>query len=224
MTNNRVVCRIPENAVAQRGALSEKTRFTSIWKVRTFGVPSLCKRLSTFKLFVCVVGLFTTVSVLGDTATVGGRVWNYTVVNGSACVGNASSSAYPQAINTGTSGSISVPSELGGYIVTSIGDSAFYYCKNLTWVSIPATVTNIGDSAFYYCTGLKSVTIPESVTSIGEDAFFDCSALTSVTIPSGVTSIGDYAFYGCKKLTSVVMPDGVTSIGKYVFKNRRARN
>ena len=61
--------------------------------------------------------------------------------------------------------------------VTSIGESAFYYCRGLTSITIPESVTSIGKKAFYYCTGLTSITIPESVISIGEEAFLNCSTL-----------------------------------------------
>ena len=71
---------------------------------------------------------------------------------------------------------------------------------------IPSTykgkpVTSIGDSAFYACNDLTSVTIPNSVTSIGDFAFYNCTSLTSITIGDSVTSIGDLAFDGCKSLT-----------------------
>ena len=66
--------------------------------------------------------------------------------------------------------------------ITSIGDSAFFYCYSLTSVSIPDSVTSIGDRAFYYCDSLTSVSIPDSVTSIGDYAFGDCSNLT-LTVP-----------------------------------------
>ena len=82
---------------------------------------------------------------------------------------------------------------------------------------IPEGVTSIGDSAFFYCSRLSSVTIPESVTAIGENAFSDCRNLTSVTIPSGLRSIEKGTFSYCTKLRSVTLPEGLTSIGDYAF-------
>ena len=79
--------------------------------------------------------------------------------------------------------------------VTSIGYSAFSYCRSLTSVTIPNSVTSIGYGAFEDCTSLIGVTIPNSVTSIGYGTFEDCTSLISVTIPNSVTSIGSSAFY-----------------------------
>ena len=103
------------------------------------------------------------------------------------------------------------------YSVTSIGEYAFYNCKNLTSVSIPNSITSIGSHAFSSCICLSSLDIPNSVTSIGENAISDCAGLRSVTIPESVTTIGIAAFRGCYCLPSVDIPNSVTSIDASVF-------
>ena len=89
--------------------------------------------------------------------------------------------------------------------ITTINDSAFWGCKNLTSITIPDTVTSIGNQVFYNCSSLRDITIPQSVTSIGYSAFQGCSGLTSITIPKSVTSIGDYAFLDCSELYTVII-------------------
>ena len=99
--------------------------------------------------------------------------------------------------------------------VTSIGDTAFNRCTNLTKVTIPASVSKIGTLAFGSCQILPSITIPEGVTTISADAFYHCDCLESVTIPASVTFIGyaelslpTNAFSSCSKLTAIeVSPD-----------------
>ncbi len=110
--------------------------------------------------------------------------------------------------------SITIPNS-----VTSIGEGAFGLCTSLTSISIPNSVTNINEGAFYNCTSLTSITIPDSVTTIGVSAFGDCTNLKSITIPNSVTSIGEGAFGGCKSLKSITIPDSITSIGVSAFWN-----
>ncbi|MBQ4547901.1 MAG: leucine-rich repeat domain-containing protein, partial [Bacteroidales bacterium] len=68
---------------------------------------------------------------------------------------------------------------------------------------VECSVTTIGNSAFYYCYGLTSIEIPNSVTSIGDWAFYNCYGLTSIEIPNSVTSIGGLAFSWCSNLTTI---------------------
>ena len=107
-------------------------------------------------------------------------------------------------------GDITIPSSLGGYNVTGIGDSAFDFCDGITSVIIPDSVIAIGDNAFANCSGITSVTIPDSVVSIGDAAFYGCEGLTSVSIPKSVTSIGDRAFGKCNKIASIIVEDDNT--------------
>ena len=103
------------------------------------------------------------------------------------------------------------------YIVTSIGDSAFWYCSSLKSISIPDGVTSIGEAAFSNCSFLTSINIPSSVTNIGRLAFVSCSSIVSITISNMVTKIDDYVFAGCSSLASISIPNSVTSIGNSAF-------
>ncbi|MCD7755996.1 MAG: leucine-rich repeat domain-containing protein, partial [Firmicutes bacterium] len=87
--------------------------------------------------------------------------------------------------------------------VTTIGDFAFNFCRNLTSVKIGNDVTEISYGAFYECHSLTSVTIPDGVTVIGYEAFYGCTSLTSVTIPDSVTEIVFGAFHNCTSLTTI---------------------
>jgi len=72
---------------------------------------------------------------------------------------------------SGSSNSVTIPSKLGGYPVTSIQEVAFYMCSTITDITIPEGVTFIGCDAFYGCNNLKSITIPKSMTTICGGAF-----------------------------------------------------
>ena len=112
----------------------------------------------------------------------------------------------------GKSGHYTIPES-----VTSIGDRAFNYCRNLFSVAIPDSVTSIGGGAFESCISLANLTIPDSVTSIGNSAFNYCRDLSSVTISNSITTIAEGTFYTCINLTSVTVPDSVTNIGNSAF-------
>ena len=101
--------------------------------------------------------------------------------------------------------------------VTTIGESAFAYCKNLTSITIPDSVTTIEERAFVWCANLTSITIPESVTTLGNWTFQGCENLTSITLPGGITTIGECAFEFCKRLTSITIPGGLIDIGLGAF-------
>ena len=107
---------------------------------------------------------------------------------------------------------VTIPTNINGLTVTTIGTNSFENNIYLTNVTIPDSVTSIGDDAFYKCFRLANATIGSGVTSIGYAAFAADKSLTSVTIPGSVTNIGDGAFSNCTSLASVTIPDSVTSI------------
>ncbi|MBR6768962.1 MAG: leucine-rich repeat domain-containing protein [Clostridia bacterium] len=101
--------------------------------------------------------------------------------------------------------------------VTSIGNFAFYGCKNITTVEIPNSVKTIGKFAFTSCERLSVVQFGGGLLSIGESAFNNCTSLTSLRVPYSLTSLGTQAFYRCESLYSVYIPSEVQTMGNSVF-------
>lgn len=67
--------------------------------------------------------------------------------------------------------------------VTSIGEAAFYYCKNLALTSLPSGLKNIGTNAFFKCVGLISLTFKGIPSTIASDAFQECTNLKTINVP-----------------------------------------
>ena len=111
--------------------------------------------------------------------------------------------------------------------LTTIEEHAFYKCRYLEKIEIPASVTSIGGYAFNSCANLKELAFaPNSqLKSIGEYAFGAVStdtvspAYTSVQIPASVSEIGKGAFYHCLELKTVVFEEGsqLKALGDGVF-------
>ena len=103
--------------------------------------------------------------------------YTYILENGEATIVNASETL---------SGDVVIPSSLGGYPVTSIGDSAFYYCYDIRNIIIPEGVVSVGDYAFYSCgLCLESISIPTTLKSMGCTVFNEMKTeLTKVYITS----------------------------------------
>ncbi len=118
-----------------------------------------------------------------------------------------------------TSTELTVPEEIDGHAVSSIGDYGFAKCSTLKSITIPKNIKTIGKYAFNGCTGLINATIPTTVSSVGDYAFNNCTGLKNVTISEGVESIGKGCFYNCTSLAEAVVPDTAKYVGAYAFYN-----
>ena len=176
------------------------------WLVRTY-------RQLFVRAIIFMSAVLAAWPLLADAETVNGITWTYKISGGKAEIFNN----YNSAISSSTIGAITIPSTLGGYAVTRIGEGAFVGCCGLTSVTMPTNLTSIGDSAFEYCSGLTHITIPNGITSIGDYVFCGCSGLTSFSIPNSVTSIGCSAFEECENLIDMTMPASVTEVGWRAF-------
>lgn len=114
--------------------------------------------------------------------------------------------------------------------VVYIDESAFSN-SGLNNITIPTSVTTIGNTAFQSCVNLSSITIPSSVTSLADNAFLSCSNLNAITIDNNNPNYSNDS-YGVlfnknktiliqypigRTANSYVMPNSVTSITENSF-------
>ena len=156
-------------------------------------------------------------------------------------------------VETPPSGTLTID---GDYTAVAVGTfnkakSSIYYCSCITEVISWGKIDKIPDQGFSSCKNMTRITIPASVTSIGINAFINCINLEDISvdneneyfsanngvlfnkdktelvcypsvdgnyiIPSNVVSIAPYAFNGCDQLKNVTIPESVTSIGETAF-------
>ena len=87
---------------------------------------------------------------------------------------------------------------------------------------VPDSVTSIAESAFKNCYNLTSITLPESLSSIGRFSFYNCSSIDSIIVPASVQSIGRLAFASCKGAESIRVEEAnryYTSVDGVLFNN-----
>ena len=125
----------------------------------------------------------------------------------------------------GHAANVTIPSEIDGYKVLSIGNYAFYNCTSMESVTVSNSIGYIGLGAFSGCTNLKNIDIRTSggnTIYIYDGAFYGCTSLDNVVIPGSVRFISQTTgstFAGCTNLKSVVIENGVTTIVQAIFEN-----
>ncbi|MBR3685302.1 MAG: leucine-rich repeat domain-containing protein [Clostridia bacterium] len=88
--------------------------------------------------------------------------------------------------------------------VTTIGEEAYAFRKDITSLTIPNTVTTILNNAFEG-SSIVSITLSDELKAIPERAFLDCDKLQSICIKAKVEEIGSAAFNGCTSLKEVTV-------------------
>ncbi len=74
---------------------------------------------------------------------------------------------------------VTIPSEIEGVAVTTIGRSSFMF-SDITKVTVPDSVTLLDVGAFSTCKALKTVIIGAGLKTIMKSVFLDCTALSDI--------------------------------------------
>lgn len=104
----------------------------------------------------------------------------------------------------------------------SIGERAFYNCRELPEIHLPNSVSIIGKCAFTNCEVLESITLPSGLATIDEGAFAQCYLLDNVILPPTITHINKQAFNLCYNLQSLDFPEGLSTISEMVCNGCRS--
>lgn len=109
-----------------------------------------------------------------------------------------------------------IPSTLGGFRVTGIGNYAF---SGEQWekVTLPDSIREIGNGAFRNSEKIRSICMPANLVHIDSEAFSGCSALTEVKFNNKLREIDYRAFSECISLKKITLPDSVTTVNTEAF-------
>ena len=84
-------------------------------------------------------------------------------------------------------------------------------------IKIPDSVETIGNGAFYECRDLERIALPSALQTLSSVTFYNCTALSEVTFPASLKTIESSAFSGCRNLSEVKLPASLTAIQSSVF-------
>lgn len=88
----------------------------------------------------------------------------------------------------GRSDLVRVPERLGGVVVSTIVEEAFWHSEVIR-VILPDHITAIGEAAFAGCQKLERITLPSSLISIGARAFSECESLSELRCTSLLSTV-----------------------------------
>ena len=112
---------------------------------------------------------------------------------------------------------LTIPSEIEGHKVKTIGRWALSGLKKVQKINLPAKQNVLSEGSLAEVVSLKEFTVPDICDSIPKSCFYGCTSLKKISMPAGITSIGEMAFYECKSLEYVDIPGKCTKIGRMAF-------
>ena len=163
----------------------------------------------------------------GDTFTVGD--FKYTILSDTG-----QDVSVAAANPTTLSGEVTIPATVTNdgvvYTVTSLTNSGFGYCSNLTGLNLPETLTSIGYYAFSTGEAFETISVSEDNNYFSSEdgvlfnkdktvlAQYPAGRTGEYTVSESVLTIGFGAFHS-SRLSQVNLPEGLTKIEDWAFFN-----
>ena len=115
---------------------------------------------------------------------------------------------------------LTIPEEIDGKTVSSIGENAFAGNSRLKEVIFPTGLVYIKESAFSGVKNMRKITFTGSnLAEIQLKGFYECKALRSLELPDSVAVIGASAFEGCTSMSTIEISENssLSSMGTLAF-------
>lgn len=156
-------------------------------KYETYGVYSEERGILP-KLYVETPNSTTSTSTKRMCMTKPGEAWSSSgsKISGDLCI--------PETVSNGVE----------DFTVVAVGEWSFVY-EDILSVKFPNTILSIGNGAFFCCKDLSSIELPKSLINLGYSVFCGCE-ISSIFIPSSLSTIGQFAF-ACENLTKITVVD-----------------
>lgn len=114
------------------------------------------------------------------------------------------------------------------YAVVALADSAFFNCREISSIQLPASVEKIGFFTVNHCFSLQDIDVASgSPFTVQDGVLFNSDATNLILCPAGksgkyvlpasVKTITTAAFATCKNLSEIVLPQNLKVIEDYTF-------
>ena len=179
-------------------------------KVTSIEIPTTITQVKSYALYNCDVEKIVIpfgVTELGNYAFYNCVALKELVINASS-LKDLETSNYTF-YKCGTDENVDGISVTFGKNVTKVPAYLFYpsydSAPNITSVTFEnvSNCKSVGQYAFYNCKNLATCVLPDSIQTIDTYAFAGCQALTAINIPVSVKALGSYAFANCTGVTSI---------------------
>lgn len=108
---------------------------------------------------------------------------------------------------------ITIPTTVGGYPISQIGNQIFKNSNRIRTVTIPSCINQIGNDFLNNCSSVQNVNFTSTIYNFGDNCFRNATNLRTLNVPSGTLYVGDYFCYHATSLQSITFGNALDYIG-----------